>query len=53
MLLTDDEYARSTEKKQASDEQHVDQPDDVTKKVVAIRDGGPTKAMLEVNALRG
>ena len=50
MLLTDDEYARSTEKKQGSDKQYVDQPDDVADKVAAIKDGGPTKDMLEERA---
>ena len=50
MLLTDDEYERTTSKKQGSDDQYVDQPDDVAEKVAAIKDGGPTKAMLEERA---
>ena len=50
MLLTEDEYARSTEKKQDGSGQFVDQPDDVRKKVSEIRDGGPTKEMLEERA---
>ena len=50
MLLTDDEYARTTRKKRAGDEQFVDQPDDVAEKVAAIKDGGPTKAMLDERA---
>ena len=50
MLLTEDEYARSTAKKRGGNEQFVDQPDDVAEKVAAIRDGGPTKAMLDERA---
>jgi hypothetical protein len=50
MLLTEDEYARSTAKKKGGKEQFVDQPDDVAEKVSAIRDGGPTKAMLDERA---
>jgi hypothetical protein len=50
MLLTEDEYARSTRKKKGSEDQFVDQPDDVRKKVSAIRDGGPSKAMLDERA---
>ena len=58
MLLTEDEYARSTKRKRAAGEegeQFSDQPDDVARKVSAIKvsaikDGGPTKAMLDDRA---
>ena len=50
MLLTEDEYRRSTERKRDGSEQFVDQPRDVREKVSRIRDGGPTKAMLEERA---
>ncbi len=50
MLLTEDEYARSTQKKKDGDTQFVDQPDDVKAKVAAIKDGGPTKEMLDERA---
>ena len=46
MLLTEDEYARSTQKKKDGEQQFVDQPDDVKEKVAQIKDGGPTKDML-------
>ncbi|MEW9920446.1 DUF5872 domain-containing protein [Marimonas sp. MJW-29] len=46
MLLTEDEYARSTQKKKDGDQQFVDQPDDVKKKVSHIKENGPTKDML-------
>lgn len=50
MLLTEDEYRRSTEKKKGDshqgDEQFSDQPDDVKDKVAKIKQSGPTKAML-------
>ncbi|SEW47208.1 Rho termination factor, N-terminal domain [Cognatiyoonia koreensis] len=46
MLLTEDEYARSTQKKKDGSRQFVDQPDDVKEKVAQIKDGGPTKDML-------
>ena len=50
MLLTEDEYARSTSKKRDGDGQYVDQPDDVRKKVGHIKEHGPTKDMLEERA---
>ena len=50
MLLTEDEYRRSTRKKRGGEEQLVDQPDDVREKVSRIREGGPTKAMLDERA---
>ena len=50
MLLTEDEYRRTTRKKRGSDEQYVDQPDDVREKVAQIREHGPTKAMLDERA---
>ncbi|MCK0168791.1 aspartate-semialdehyde dehydrogenase [Jannaschia sp. S6380] len=50
MLLTEDEYARSTRAKRDGDEQFVDQPEDVRDKVAAIRADGPTKDMLEERA---
>ncbi|MEO1642018.1 MAG: aspartate-semialdehyde dehydrogenase [Pseudomonadota bacterium] len=50
MLLTEDEYRRSTEKKKSDshdgDEQFSDQPDDVREKVAHIKEHGPTKEML-------
>lgn len=45
-VLTDDEYARSTEKKQDGAAQFVDQPDDVREKAAKIRRDGPTREML-------
>ena len=50
MLLTEDEYARSTERKKDGDGQYVDQPDDVRDKVARIKEDGPTKAMLDERA---
>ena len=54
MLLTEDEYRRSTKKKKSDshqgDEQFSDQPDDVKEKVAKIKDGGPTKEMLAERA---
>ena len=50
MLLTDDEYERSTKAKKDADGQYADQPDDVAEKVSRIKDGGPTKDMLEERA---
>ncbi|MEL6551798.1 MAG: aspartate-semialdehyde dehydrogenase [Pseudomonadota bacterium] len=46
MLLTEDEYRRSTEKKRGADRQFVDQPGDVKEKVSRIKSDGPTKEML-------
>ncbi|GLO73799.1 hypothetical protein MACH18_08790 [Phaeobacter italicus] len=46
MLLTQDEYARSTKDKKQGDSQFVDQPDDVRDKVARIKEDGPTKDML-------
>ena len=46
MLLTEDEYARSTQKKKDGDQQFVDQPDDVKDKMSYIKENGPTKDML-------
>lgn len=46
MLLTRDEYARSTQKKKEGKDQFVDQPDDVRKKVAHIKEKGPTREML-------
>ena len=50
MLLTEDEYRRTTRKKRGSDDQYVDQPDDVREKVAHIKEHGPTKAMLDERA---
>lgn len=53
MLLTDDEYRRTTGKKRRDDrdgEQYSDQPDDVRDKIATIKDHGPTKAMLDERA---
>ncbi|MBJ3762282.1 Rho termination factor N-terminal domain-containing protein [Maribius pontilimi] len=46
MLLTEDEYARSTQVKKDGSGQYVDQPDDVKDKVSKIKADGPTKDML-------
>ena len=46
MVLTEDEYARSTKRKRGSDEQFVDQPGDVREKVASIKQNGPTRDML-------
>ncbi|TFL19195.1 Rho termination factor N-terminal domain-containing protein [Jannaschia formosa] len=46
MLLTEEEYARSTQKKKGGDRQFVDQPGDVRDKVAQIKKDGPTKEML-------
>ncbi|MEL6916057.1 MAG: Rho termination factor N-terminal domain-containing protein [Pseudomonadota bacterium] len=46
MLLTEDEYRRSTEKKRGADRQFVDQPEDVKEKASTIKSDGPTKEML-------
>ncbi len=54
MLLTEDEYQRSTAKKKSDshqgDEQFSDQPDDVKQKVAKIKENGPTKEMLMTRA---
>ena len=50
MLLTEDEYARSTSRKRGANAQFVDQPDDVRDTVGHIKAHGPTKAMLEERA---
>ncbi|MGR3484839.1 MAG: Rho termination factor N-terminal domain-containing protein [Paracoccaceae bacterium] len=50
MLLTEDEYARSTAAKRGGDGQYVDQPDDVADKVARIEEGGPDKEMLDERA---
>ena len=50
MLLTEDEYRRSTERKRDGEGQFVDQPRDVREKVSRIREDGPTKAMLAERA---
>ena len=54
MLLTEDEYARTTRKKRrdsaARGEQFSDQPRDVRRKVSRIKSEGPTKAMLDARA---
>lgn len=50
MLLTEDEYQRSTQKKKSDtfdgDELFSDQPEDVREKVSKIKSDGPTKEML-------
>lgn len=49
MLLTEDEYRRSTEKKKSDrrgGEQFSDQPEDVRRKVARIRKHGPSKNVL-------
>ena len=46
LVLTDDEYERSTEKKQDGTTQFVDQPDDVKEKAAKIRRDGATREML-------
>ncbi|MCR9107815.1 Rho termination factor N-terminal domain-containing protein [Marivita sp. XM-24bin2] len=50
MLLTENEYARSTQKKKYGDQQFVDQPADVRDKVADIKEDGPTKDMLLARA---
>jgi len=53
MLLTDDEYRRTTGKKRrdtAAGDQFSDQPDDVADKIARLRERGPTKAMLDERA---
>jgi hypothetical protein len=50
MLLTEEEYTRSTRKKRRGEEQFVDQPQDVRDKVSRIKRDGPTKAMLDERA---
>ena len=53
MLLTDDEYQRTTGRKRrdsARGEQFSDQPDDVADKIARIREHGPTRAMLDERA---
>lgn len=54
MLLTEDEYRRSTAKKKSDslegDEQFSDQPDDVRDKVAKIKKDGPTGEMLQERA---
>ncbi|NDV02661.1 aspartate-semialdehyde dehydrogenase [Pseudoroseicyclus tamaricis] len=46
MILTEDEYDRSTVKKKSGKQQFVKQPKDVAKKAARIRKDGPTKEML-------
>lgn len=50
MLLTEDEYARSTRKKRSGSGQYVDQPKDVEEKVSKLKADGPTKQMLQDRA---
>ncbi|EAR50513.1 aspartate-semialdehyde dehydrogenase [Oceanicola granulosus HTCC2516] len=50
MLLTEDEYARSTRKKRDGSGQFVAQPDDVRDKAATIRRDGPTLAILRARA---
>lgn len=50
MLLTEDEYARTTGTKRRGREQFVDQPEDVREKAASIRRDGPTRAMLDARA---
>jgi hypothetical protein len=47
LLLTEEEYARTTAKKRGGRMQFVDQPEDVREKASAIRKHGPTREMLE------
>lgn len=46
LVLTDDEYERSTERKRDGETQFVDQPGDVAEKAARIRRDGPTREML-------
>ncbi|WP_210527240.1 DUF5872 domain-containing protein [Rubellimicrobium arenae] len=50
MLLTEEEYARTTAKKRGGRLQFVDQPEDIREKAARIRKDGPTKAMLDARA---
>ncbi len=50
LLLTEEEYARTTAKKRGGRLQFVDQPEDIRDKAAAIRKDGPTRAMLDTRA---
>ena len=50
MLLTEEEYRRTTRRKRGADEQFVDQPEDVRDKVARLKENGPTRAMLDERA---
>ncbi|TNC47227.1 aspartate-semialdehyde dehydrogenase [Rubellimicrobium rubrum] len=50
LLLTEEEYARTTAKKRGGRLQFVDQPEDIRDKAAAIRKDGPTRAMLDARA---
>ncbi|MGF1553608.1 MAG: Rho termination factor N-terminal domain-containing protein [Paracoccaceae bacterium] len=54
MLLTEEEYARTSEKKRRDTEdkgyQYSSQPDDIEAKVAKIKKDGPTKEMLDERA---
>jgi hypothetical protein len=50
MLLTEDEYARTTQKKKDGSGQFVDQPADIRDKVSRIKNDGPTRDMAEERA---
>lgn len=50
MILTEDEYRRSTRRKKDGSGQFVPQPDDVRDKAARIRNHGPTLEMLQERA---
>lgn len=50
MLVTEDEYDRTTRKKRQGSQQYVDQPKDVQEKVSKLKEDGPTKQMLQERA---
>lgn len=50
MLLTEDDYRRTTARKRGAREQFVEQPADVREKVGRIRHEGPTREMIEERA---
>ncbi|SFG49769.1 Rho termination factor, N-terminal domain [Palleronia marisminoris] len=50
MLLTEDEYDRTTRTKKGGSGQYVDQPKDVREKVSKLKADGPTKQMLQERA---
>jgi hypothetical protein len=50
LLLTEEEYARTTARKRGGRMQFVDQPEDIREKVALIRKHGPTREMLDARA---
>ncbi|SDY65488.1 DUF5872 domain-containing protein [Citreimonas salinaria] len=50
LLLTEDEYDRSTQRKKGTSGQFSGQPEDVKRKAAKIRKSGPTRKMIEERA---